>query len=287
MSSVKLNSWCTDMPEIKLRRIRVGLEIHGEMQFYEGLNIQASGTKYTNPLQNECEVTISGLNPETRNYLLTQTSPFEKRDKAARLTLEVGREGGDLFLLYQGDITEAEISMPPDLSLTLKAKTNNGNNARVVVSQGKDRVKLSALVAEVARNNGVEPQFEATDKWIGGYSYTGTASGQVRDLQKSGSVSAFVDDGKLIVKDSDKALEGRRRVLNEKSGMVGLPRAKDQGVEVTYLVDGESLLGGQLTIESEINPALSGDYVIDQLKFDVRTHSDEFFYIAKCRRLNG
>lgn len=275
------------MSDIKQRRIRVGIEINGRLQVYEGMSIQASGTKYANPLQNECTVIIGGLSPDTRNYILTQAGPFEQKTTVSRLTVEVGREGGNMFLLYSGDIIEVEIGLPPDLELTIKAKTNNGNQARVVISQGRERASLSSIAREVAKNNGIDLDFQAQDKQIGNYMYSGSPAKQVQDLQRAGQVAAFVDDNKLIVKDRDKALRGRRRILNENSGMVGLPRAKDQGVEVTYLVDGESLLGGQLTIESRFNPALSGDYVIDQLKFDVRTHSDEFFYIANCRRLNG
>ncbi len=44
-----------------LRRIRLGIEVGERLQWYEGLRISASGTKYANPLQNECNVTISGL----------------------------------------------------------------------------------------------------------------------------------------------------------------------------------------------------------------------------------
>lgn len=272
---------------IDQRRIRVGLEIHGRLQMYEGLNISVSGTKFADPLQNEATIIIGGLNPDTRNYILTEASPFAKREKPARVTVEVGRESSGLFLLYTGDIVSAEIGLPPDLELTIKAKTNNANGAKVVVAPGREKVKLSLLSREVADNNGLGLLFQALDKFIGNYSFTGAASRQIYDLQRAGEVQAYVDDETLVVKDRDQALTGRRRILNANSGMIGLPRATEEGVDVTYLIDGESLLGGQLTVDSKLNPALSGDYVVEQLKFDARTHSDEFFYIASCRRLNA
>ncbi|MEY0399708.1 hypothetical protein AB7W17_22745, partial [Providencia rettgeri] len=110
---------------IDLRRIRVGIEVNDRLQWYEGLRIRASGTKYANPLQNECTVNIDGLNADTRNRLLTETSPYTKNQSPHRLILEAGRASTGVFRIYVGDIVSAEIASPPDVTLTLKAKTNN------------------------------------------------------------------------------------------------------------------------------------------------------------------
>lgn len=98
-------------------------------------------------------------------------------------------------------------------------------------------------------------------------------------------MKAFIDDDMLYVKDQDKALSGRLRILNQKSGMVGIPKATEKGVDVTYLIDSESSLGGMLRLESKFNPALNGDYIIEQLKFDIASHDDPFFYQATCKRI--
>lgn len=271
--------------KIQQRRIRVGLEFNGSLKVYEGLDIKVSGTKHASPLQNEAAITIGGLSLETINYVLSESNPFAPKQKAARIIVEAGREGGSLFVVFQGDITKAEVSLPPDLNLTVKAKTNNANAAKIVVTNGRDVVRLRELSETVARNNNLLLNFQALDKNIANYQYTGTPAKQVQDLQDAGQVSAFVDDDTLVVKDADKPLTAKRRTLNEKSGMIGLPRLTESGIEVTYLVDGESMIGGQITIESQVNKSLNGDYKVEQLKFDMRTHSDEFYYIASCTRL--
>ena len=58
------------------RIIKVGIEVNGNIKVYQDLDIRASGTKYANANQNECEVKITNLDNETLNYILTQTSPF-------------------------------------------------------------------------------------------------------------------------------------------------------------------------------------------------------------------
>lgn len=270
---------------IDLRRIRLGIEVNGRLQWYEGLRIRANGTKYANPLQNECTVNIDGLNATTRNMLLTETSPYTQAKKPHRLIVEAGRASTGVFRIYVGDIVSAEIASPPDVTLTLKAKTNNTNARDIVSSSGSAISKMSELAKNIAQDCGVKLDFQATDKNIANWYFCGPALKQVERLQDAGNVKAFIDDDMLYVKDQDKALSGRLRILNQKSGMVGIPKATEKGVNVTYLIDSESSLGGMLRLESKFNPALNGDYIIEQLKFDIASHDDPFFYQATCKRV--
>lgn len=267
---------------IDLRVIRVGLEIDGKMNLYNDLKVVASGVKYANPLQNECSLVITGLNRETRNYLIRES---KNKESVIRLTLEVGRQSSGLFVLYVGDVISAESGIPPDVTLTIKAKTNNANNAKIVTTNGSAMQKLSEIAQIVATNNDLGLKFEAQDKNIANYSFSGVASRQIHHLQQAGQVKAFVDDNTLIVKDDDKAAQGRRRILSANTGMVGIPKDTETGIEVTYLINSESDLGGQLTIDSKMNESVNGDYIIEQLKFSVASHDNPFFYTAVCKRL--
>lgn len=273
------------MELLDLRRIRVGIEIGGQVQFYEGLRVKASGTKYANPTQNDCTVTISGLSTATRNYLLTETSPFNQNKTPKRVILEVGRVSTGVFQLFVGDIVSAEPSAPPDLDLTIKAKTQNAQAGNVVASSAGASMRLSGLAAKVAKDLDLTLDFQAQDKNIANYTHNGAALRQVQKLQEMGGVSAYIDDNKLVVKDAGKPLAGRVRILNKDSGMVGIPKATEKGVNVQFLIDPDTTLGGVLRIASGINPALNGDYLITQLAFDVQSHETPFFYTATTTRL--
>ena len=100
-----------------------------------------------------------------------------------------------------------------------------------------------------------------------------------------GNVNCFVDDGKLIVKDAGAPLKDRVRILGMNSGLVGIPKRTDKGVQVQYLIDAESQLGGTLRLDSRSDKSLNGDYEITELKFDIDTHGDNFFYTATGVRL--
>lgn len=271
---------------VDLRRIRIGIEVDGGVNWYEdkNMNVTASGTKYANPLQNDCTVVISGLSTNTRDYILTETSPFNSNRTPKRLIVEAGRMSTGVFRLFVGDIISAEPSSPPDVKLTLKAKTQNAQSGNIIAVEGAATQKLSAIADRVAREIGVALDFMATDKNIANFSYTGAAIKMVELLQQAGQVRAFIDDEVLIVKDYDKAHIGRIKILNQESGMIGIPKPNESGLEVQYMIDNESMLGGMLRIDSRMFKAVNGDYIIDELKFDISSHGDAFLYTAKCSR---
>lgn len=262
------------------RIVRLSIEINGVIRSYDGLRIKASGSKYTDPTQNECSITVTGLNAQTRDFILGSSDPFKINPRPPRVTLEVGRKSLGYFILFVGDITSAEITTPPDIDLILKCKTNNLNNANIVSTSSGSRTTLKQLAEQCAINNGLELNFQAINKNISNYQFIGSAADQINSLQRVGNVDCFVDDNVLIVKDSGKPLRDRVRVLSMNSGMVGIPKATDKGVQVQYLVDAESQLGGTLRLDSKFNKTLSGDYTITELKFNIDTHGDAFFYTA-------
>ena len=265
-----------------LRRIRFGIEISGRINWYEGLRVRAGGTKFANAQQNECTLTVSGLSMSTRDHLLTETSPFNSNRTPKRLIIEVGRVSTALFRIFIGDIVSAEPSAPPDVDVIIKAKTQSAQAGNVVAIASGPISKLSAISQRVADEIGLGLDFQALDKNISNFSYTGAALKMVNLLQDSGGVRAFIDDEILIVKNYGSALSGRIRILGADTGMVGIPKATEKGLDVTFLIDSESLLGGMIRLDSKMNKSLNGDYVIDQLKFDVASHEDPFFYSATC-----
>lgn len=136
---------------------------------------------------------------------------------------------------------------------------------------------MSEIAAKIAKDCHVSLDFQATDKNVANWYFCGPALKQIERLQDAGNVKAFIDDDVLYVKDRDKALSGKLRILSQKTGMIGIPKATEKGLEVSYLIDGESCLGGMLRLNSKFNPSLNGDYIIEQLKFDIASHEDAFF----------
>jgi hypothetical protein len=272
------------MARLDPRIVRVSIEIDGEFKVYEGLDITARGQKTANPLQNTCEVVISNLSREVRNYLLTETSPFNANRKPKRLIVEAGRESLGVTRLFYGDITSATPSQPPDIALTIKAQTGAYAKSQVVARSGQPRQSLKSLAQGVATDLGVTLDFQATDKQIANWAFNGGKLRQVDALATAGAVDVFVDDETLVVKNRAAPLTGRVRQLSATSGMIGIPEVTEHGVRVQMLIDTNTVCGGSLELVSELNPSLNGAYTIFSLDFEVASRSVPFYYSAECRR---
>lgn len=272
------------MSNIDLRILRIGVEINGQLQMYDGLWASASGTKFANPLQNECEVRIANLSKEVREYLLTETSPFNANKTPKRIIVEAGRVSTGTFRLFEGDITECSPSQAPDITLTMKAKTGQFSKGTVIAKSHPAQTPLSRIAKDVAAALSLSLVFEAQDKNISNYSFTGASLKQVDKLSEAGNVNAYVDDKKLVVKDYNVPLKGVSHVLSEQTGLVGIPELTEQGVRVKYLLDPQSQLGGELKLESKINPSMNGDYVIYKLSFEISNRDTAFYTIAEAKR---
>lgn len=273
--------------KIDQRLVCLGIEVSGAIKWYSDLAIWASGTKYSNENQNEAEFKVANLDAETRNYLLTETSPFNKNKTKKKIYLDVGRESYGTTRIYAGEITSATISQPPDIILTLKAATADNQKGNVIASTQPGTAKLSRIAQQVAGDLGASLVFEAADKLLSNYSFSGAALKQVDKLSRAGSVDAFIDDETLVIKDTGVPLSGRKVVLNWESGMVGQPEYTERGIKVSYLIDRETTLGGAIEIQSLLNPAIDGNYSIYKLGFDVASRDTAFYYVAEATRVEG
>lgn len=267
------------------RIVRVGIEVRGRLNWYEGLDIKASGTKFANANQNECQIQIGNLSKGMRDFILTETSPFNLNRTPKSVIVEAGRKSYGTFQIFKGDIASSVPSQPPDISVTLKCLTANFKKGEVVAKNQAGTVKLDRLAKNVADDLGLILEYQAKDKDIANYNYTGGALKQVDKLGELGRVNAYVDDGKLIVKDYNVPLTGRVTVLNLDTGMIGIPEITEQGIKVKFLMDNQTTLGGVLRVTSLIYPAVNGDYSIYKLNFDVASRDAPFYWTAEAKRI--
>lgn len=267
------------------RIVRVGIEVQGKLRIYEGLAINIQVQKFCNPLQNEAQVQIANLSKEVRDYILTETSPYNRNRTRKRCVIWAGRQSFGASQIYSGDIFEATVSQPPDIVLTVKCKTGWFLKGSMMSFGLPSVATLSDVAKQTAVGMGLPLQFEATNKNISNYTYTGSAAKGVDSLGALGAVDAYVDDDKLIVKDKNKPLNNTGNTLSIDTGLIGIPEPNDQGVRIKYLFDPYSKLGGQITLKSQLNPSLSGSYIIYKLSYDLASRDTAFYCIADCRRL--
>lgn len=272
------------MKRLDLRVVTVSFEINGQLKVYTGLNVKARGCKFTDPTQNECEIEISNLDNDTVNYLLTETSPFNPDRTPKLIVLSAGREFAGTSVIFKGNITAVVPSQPPDITLTIKALTGNYLKGNIVARSQPPSVSLSTVAKQVAQDTTLALDFQATDKQLTNYNFTGGSLKQLQKLQEAGNVNVFVDNDNLIVKDYNVPLKNKVRVLNLDTGMIGIPEITEQGVKVKFLLDNQTVVGGGLQITSKIYPSINGLYTIFKLGFDITSRERPFYWIAEATR---
>lgn len=252
---------------------------------YEPLNITATGTKYANALQNEATITISNLDKATQDYIMSETTPFNFNATQKTVTIKAGRQSYGTAVIYSGNIISASLSQPPDITITLKCLTGNFLKTNIFASQQAGSARFSQIAAQIAQQNNLVLNNQATDKNISNYNFTGSGLDQVKLINSFGGINAFVDGNTLVIKDALIPLRGTTRILNADSGLIGIPEFTEQGLRATYLLDNKTVIGGGLQISSNIYPAINGHYVIYKLGFNITSRDIPFYYIAEGARI--
>lgn len=264
------------------RLIRVGVEVKNELQWFEGLYIQATITKVANATANDATIKIVNIDKRLRDYILTETTPWNFNRVRKRVIVEAGRQSYGMGRIFTGDICEVTPSQPPDVSITIKAKTNAWDKGNIVTRNNPARMQLKTIAQGVASSMGLTLMFEADDKTISNYAFTGAASKQVEHLAELGRVNAYIDDTNLVIKNIGKSVQSYTNVLSMDSGMVGIPEATEQGIRVKYLYEPTSRIGSLLDVVSKMYPGVNGKYIIYKMTYDISNRDDPFYIVAEA-----
>jgi len=262
----------------------VGIEVSGHVNWYEGLQITAKGSKGVTDTQNSADVDVVNLSKDVRNYILTETSPFNKNRTPKKLYIEAGRQSTGTARLFVGDIISSSPTQPPDIGLQLKAQTGAFKKGELVARSGLAKEKLSSIAGKAAKDLDATLVFEAQDKFIANYSFSGANLRQVNALAGAGNVDAYLDDETLVVKDRGKPVKNRVKIIDNTTGMIGIPEATERGVKVKILFDLQTDLGGEIKLTSELNPALNGSYTIYQIDFDLASRDTPWYLEIEASR---
>lgn len=263
------------------RLVKVSITFEDGVHVYQDLMISARGRLLASAIASQCEVQIFNLNESHKNYILTQGSPYKFPRTLIPLSLEVGRESYGTFEIFNGQMLAGAATQPPDIGITLVSVNNSFLLGAIIASTQPPISSLKTICQQCATRNSLSLDFQATDKQIDNYSYSGSVAGELRNIEKIGGINVYSNNGKMIVLDSNKPRAGTVRLINAANGMVGVPEVTSSGVNVRVMIDNSLQLGGSVQVESEINPAANGVYKIVQMDFDLANRRDPFWYVLK------
>ena len=246
--------------------------------------IYATGSKFVDVTQNECTIQVANLSRHLRNSLATNLTPFDYNQSRKSVQVWAGRVSTGMFLRYQGDIVSAISTQPPDIITNIRSRTMQFFKNDIVAQSYAVTAPLSQISKDIAARLGVNLQFEATDRNIGNYAYSGSATGQITRLQQLGAIDAYVDDGTLVCKDKGVALTNSVFAVSQDQGMIGQVELTEYGIRIKCLLSPGVKLGGTLALTSVQNPSLNGNYTIYRTGFEIATRDVPFYDVIEATR---
>lgn len=259
---------------------------NGQAKRLDGIDIQFSIEKHMGAVMNEANVTIYNLTREDIEYLTTFTSQWIAYQQRKRLRIFAGYTDTSVGLIFDGDIIEALPSMPPDIALRCKARSGAYNNSTMISKSVTEPITTKDLLKQVGSWTGLTVNdHTTTDRKIGGFYYTGSATQLIGQLNDIPDIIAYEDDGSLWVVDKKNTDIGlQMRVINKNSGMIDIPQPNATGIEVKILLDPAIKLGQKIKVESDLIPAVNGVYTIYELKYTGHLRGNEFYTDITARR---
>ena len=165
--------------------------------------------------------------------------------------------------------------------------TQNALRYNVISVSHPALTQMSVIAKQIAAASGMSIDFQATDKLISNYAFSGSAVQQINKLAEMGDVHAFFDGSTVVVVNKNTPRRSIMRVVNKNNGMIGIPEITEYGIKVKFLADHTTQIGGSIVLQSEMHPLANGTFMINRLEFDIANRETPFYFTAYCTRTDG
>jgi len=269
------------------RLVKVGINLPSGLITFSDLAIFASGQKFGSAQQNQAEIRIYNLTKDQQNYILTQASPLLQPGKASitpiNVTLDVGRQSYGTFRLFEGSVISTNITQPPDIGVVLQSLTDNVFLSDIKSVTQPAMSTVQTIAQQVATNLGLALNFQVSNnKQISNYSSSESVYYGIKDLNELGGIIATSDGTTLTVIDSNKTLPGGPIMIDETTGMVGIPQVTPIGCIVKVMVNSAIQIMSGVQVKSILNPAANGVYKVIKINFEIANRDQPFWYTLLC-----
>lgn len=280
---------------LDFRILRVTFEDEGVIDVFEKDAITVKGQRTGSWVQNQAEITIANIDKDVRDRLATKYRPEnqlsrERIEKKGFVFVDVGRDSYGTFRLFEGNIMLIGLTPPPDIQLIVTVNSNYFSKSELASKNFGDINTVKGIADSISKDMELELDFQVeNDISVGNLTYYGDVAGQVRLLSDMPYIDAYVDNGKLVVKDTGSPVSENPIYINVDTEMIGIPKFTDAGINVTILIKAGVRVGSLIRIRSEKYPATNGDYVIVSLGIDAANRDSPFYYeiFGTLRRGNG
>lgn len=212
---------------------------------------------------NSMDVELYNLAPDTYNKLFFDYFNTKRRT----IILEAGYKGQELSIIFIGDVWNCYTSRQGSDIIT---------KIHALVGLRSLQVQTDATLANISRNQiltkaandmmmDIEIYSGEDTKFTRPVSLEGNSMGII---QKYSDDNAFIDNGKIIVLNDRDAFNGEVVLINDESGLLGVPRHEDALLSVDIILEPRVLIGQLIEIQSRIMSEFDGQYKVYGIKHE-------------------
>ena len=246
----------------------------GNTKIIEGLATTVQVTKAGLPEKNSAEVRIQGLKLSDMEQL-TFLSFLPGEYRKNHILIEAGDKGGELSVVFKGDITaaSADFSTAPDVTMKFNALTAGWS---VLIADSPTSVQGEApaesLISQFAQQAGFNFINEGVTESVKNATFNGSPVQKAEQVADEVGAELLMDDETWTLMPWDKP-RGDAVLLKADSGLIGYPSFTQDGISCECFYNPRLQLGGQIKIES-IVPRSSGYWKITKLSHDLAAYTN-------------
>lgn len=212
---------------------------------------------------NAADIDIYNLAPRTYNQLFYDYFNVNRRT----VVLEAGYDGMEMSVIFIGDMWSCYTSREGSDIIT---------RIHAIVGLKSLQVQSDATLANISRNQVL--RYAAHDMAMTINIYSGKdeqfsrpvslSGNSFAQIQKYTNGSAYIDNNEIYVLDTFDAIEGEVPLINDQSGLLGVPEHEDALLRVKMIFEPRMLIGQIIEIQSRISPMFNGQYKIYGIKHE-------------------
>lgn len=240
----------------------------------------AKGNLWCTTETGEAVIQIININRGLRDSILKRTIPATANQTFdVNVTIHAGHKDKGTAILYSGTVFRSYQLYKPNTGIELRCMSGYLNYLIHTNHEfGKD-TKFSDVAREFAKDNNVKLSFEVEDKPVGAFTYDDMISGELDKLKSfDKDCTVYIDSAlsTMIVRYKNNPSKYSGVVeINAKNGLK-LISATEQGIELENIFTNAITINSQLNVNSEINSTLNGNYLVNNMKFDLSSRDDAF-----------
>lgn len=266
--------------------VEVIITIDGKQYLYKNLSIEANGILWSTPVDGNAVITIYGIEKSIREEILKLSLPQSDITKKPFVELKVGRESYGAERIFIGRCFTANQTYLPNLGVILNCITGYDYRFQNITKESDKITKLSDIAKWAADDNGLILSFEAKEQNVQSFNYSGTISGEIRNLSNLfPDLSIYSDGSILYVLDKNSPPKNSEEIIVDAStGLIRITPTMS-GIDCDVLFNQKIRMSSQILANSKTNPALNGRYMVYLINFSISSRSQNFFQKISARKL--